>query len=97
MTPPECPLSLKTSHNCHSESRSLFERGEELCPIACFLREESAFSPVASEKQISLPLCGIGMTTNSTPHETLNDPNPSTRSRKFQFTIREAVLATICA
>jgi hypothetical protein len=36
----------------HSELRSLYERGEELCPFAYSLRDESAFSLSFCEKQI---------------------------------------------
>lgn len=51
-----CPLRLnrlrKQAGNPNSEFRSPLERVEELRPIACFLREESAFSQVFAEKQI---------------------------------------------
>ena len=51
---PVGPINRASSNpsKCHSESRSHFERGEEVCPIACFLRDESDFSSASCEKQI---------------------------------------------
>jgi hypothetical protein len=49
--------AAEKARNCHSEPRSLFEWGEELCPIACFLRDESAFLLVYCKKQIPRSAC----------------------------------------